>query len=139
MPDRFRKVTSLGHRVMVQLTPESADSLGLAVTKKTNSRIEVGELYNGADTYDFDYMVKGIRRGYEDYQPVIANKGYVPLPGNLSGMEESKTTTQDYYDHLQPGLKGIFEQNGTLDKGGKVNEALFRKRGWKDVRPGKTR
>jgi len=43
-------------------------------------------------------------------------------------------TTQQFYDNQSEGLKRIFKANGTLDKKGKVNEALFQQKGWKEVK-----
>ena len=71
----------------MQLTPLSAKSTGLAVVEKSVDRLVVRELGNGDGTYDFDYMVMAVRKGYEDYQvirptlemqPVEAEAGAIP-------------------------------------------------------------
>ena len=54
----------------VQLTPGSAASLGLAVTAKSPSAFEVRELGLGAGSYSFDWEVKAVRQGFEDYEVV---------------------------------------------------------------------
>ena len=54
----------------VQLTPNSATSLGLAVEEKSIERIIVRELSNGKGDYDFDWEAKCVRKGHEDYQPI---------------------------------------------------------------------
>jgi hypothetical protein len=130
LPDHFRKVTSPKYPVTVQVTPRDLDSLGLAVVKSTNAEIEVGELYRGTGNYEFDYVVQGVRLGYEDYNPVINNVDYVPFQGNQASVDKSEYTTQEWYDQQSEGLKRIFIANGTLDKNGKVNEALFKQKGW---------
>ena len=134
LAEHFRKVTSPGHPVTVQVTPGSAESLGLAVTKKTNSTLVVQELYGGTGNYEFDYTVQGLRLGYEDYEPVIENVDYVPFQGNQEGMDPSEITTQEWYDAQAPGLKRIFKKNGVMDPDGKVNEKAFEARGWKLVK-----
>ncbi len=131
LPDHFRKVTSPDHPVTVQVTPRSAESLGLAVTKSTNSEIVVQELQGGSGDYEFDCLVQGKRLGYEDYEPVIDNVDYVPFQGNHRHMDQAGMTTQEWYDSQSEGLKRIFMMNGMLDDSGKVNEELFRQKGWK--------
>lgn len=54
----------------VHLTPNSAESLGLATVEKSPKGILVRELANGTGTYEFDYYIVAIRRGYEDYRVV---------------------------------------------------------------------
>jgi hypothetical protein len=134
LPDHFRKVTSPDHPVIVQVTPRSAASMGLAVTRSSNSEIIVEELYGGNGDYEFDYFAKGIRLGYEEYEPIINNVDYVPFQGNHEGMDESEMTTQEWYDSQSPGLKRIFKMNGTLRDDGKVNEDIFKDKSWKVVK-----
>jgi hypothetical protein len=54
----------------VQLTPLSVASKGLAVVEKTAQGFIVKELMDGKGNYSFDWEVKAIRKGYEDYQVV---------------------------------------------------------------------
>ncbi|MEE9296556.1 MAG: hypothetical protein V3W34_16555 [Phycisphaerae bacterium] len=54
----------------VQLTPRSADSLGLASVERTSARIVVKELHHGVGNYEFDWEVKAVRKGFENYQVV---------------------------------------------------------------------
>ena len=54
----------------VNLTPNSAESLGLAVVEKTEKGIRVKELYQGTGNYEFDWEVKAVRKGYEDYRVI---------------------------------------------------------------------
>jgi len=67
--------------ITVQLTPLSADSLGLAVISKGVDKIQVKELHRGTGNYDVDWEVKSVRNGYEQYQVVrrrIASGGAPP-------------------------------------------------------------
>ena len=54
----------------VILTPGDADSKGLAVIEKHADRIVVQELFTGQGNYSFDWEVKCVRKGYEDFQIV---------------------------------------------------------------------
>ena len=54
----------------VNLTPNSAESLGLAVVEKTARGIRVKELYKGQGNYSFDWEAKAVRKGYEDYRVI---------------------------------------------------------------------
>lgn len=54
----------------VVITPLSADSKGLAVIEKGQKGIRIKELSNSRGNYAFDWEVKGIRKGYEDFQVV---------------------------------------------------------------------
>ena len=80
LPDHFVNVAS-PQNITVQLTPLSADSLGLAVISKGVDKIQVKELHRGTGNYDVDWEVKSVRNGYEQYQVVrrrIASGGAPP-------------------------------------------------------------
>lgn len=57
----------------VMTSPLSAESLGLAVVARTTAGFHVKELYGGTGNYAFDWEVKGVRKGFEDYE-VIRDK-----------------------------------------------------------------
>jgi hypothetical protein len=75
LPQHFKDVAS-PKSMTVQLTPLSAESHGLAVTKKDLDGIVVRELANGTGSYDFDYMVVAVRKGYEDFKVIRPNSEY---------------------------------------------------------------
>ncbi len=54
----------------VMLTPLSASSKGMAVVKKSKDGFEVVELFGGKGDYSFDWEVKAVRKGYEDFKVV---------------------------------------------------------------------
>lgn len=54
----------------VQVTPKSAESLGLAVIERDLNGFTVRELHKGTGTYEFDWHATAVRRGFENYQPV---------------------------------------------------------------------
>jgi hypothetical protein len=69
LPKHFSDIID-ADSMTVHLTPNSADSLGLAAVERSCQRIGVRELANGTGSYDFDYYVVVIRRGYADYEVV---------------------------------------------------------------------
>ncbi len=69
LPDHFIDVAD-PNSVTVHLTPNSAESLGLAVVEKNLDGVVVRELTNGTGTYEFDYYIMAVRRGYEDYKVI---------------------------------------------------------------------
>jgi hypothetical protein len=73
LPEHFANIAS-SQGLTVQLTPSSAKSLGLAAEEKSIKRIVVRELMNGKGNYDFDWEVKCIRKGYEDYRVIRSHK-----------------------------------------------------------------
>jgi hypothetical protein len=83
LPDHFVAVAST-EGLTVQVTPLSAESKGLAVVQKTTDRFVVRELHNGQGSYDFDYMVIAIRKGYEEYE-VIRPSAQNNFVGEMSG------------------------------------------------------
>lgn len=72
LPDHFTMVAA-EEGMTVILTPLSADSKGLAVTSKKLDGITVQEMFSGTGDYEFDWEVKSIRKGFEDYK-VIRDK-----------------------------------------------------------------
>ena len=77
LPEHFSLVIN-ADTVTIQLTARSAKSKGIAVVESGPDAFTVQELFGGAGSYDFDYFVAGVRKGYEHYQPVVA-KGYSPM------------------------------------------------------------
>jgi hypothetical protein len=73
LPEHFTSIASR-EGLTVQLTPNSATSLGLAVEEKSIGRVLVRELSNGKGDYDFDWEAKCIRKGYEDYRVLRPHK-----------------------------------------------------------------
>ncbi len=69
LPRHFQDVTS-GTGITVVLTPGSIASRGLAVVEKSRERIVVRELLNGTGSYEFDWEVKAVRSGFEDYKVI---------------------------------------------------------------------
>jgi len=68
LPESFALVTA-GEGLTVQATPLEACN-GLYVAEKTTERIVVRELLDGTSNAQFDYLVQGVRAGYEEYDPI---------------------------------------------------------------------
>jgi hypothetical protein len=67
--DHFLQMANL-QTMTVILTPLSGKSKGLAVVKKGAAGFEVEELWDGQGDYEFDWEVKAVRKGHEDFEPV---------------------------------------------------------------------
>ncbi len=50
--------------------PLSPGSEGLAVVKKSTREIAVRELRNGTGIYELDYIVRAVRKGYENFEVI---------------------------------------------------------------------
>ncbi len=68
-PEHFRLVAS-EQGMTLQVTPLSAESLGLAVVEKRQDGAVVRELHAGHGNYEFDYLVCAVRKGKEDYRVI---------------------------------------------------------------------
>lgn len=77
-PSHFRAV-AVAEGMTVQLTPHSVDTYGLAILSKSAEGISVGELQRGTGNFEFDWEVKCVRKGYENYQVIRPwDAGYLP-------------------------------------------------------------
>ena len=90
LPEHFTSIAS-SQGLTVQVTPNSATSLGLAVEEKSIERVLVRELSNGKGDYDFDWEAKCVRKGYEDYRVLRPHKdlelGHVDTQAKGGGEE----------------------------------------------------
>lgn len=64
----------------VHLTPLSAESMGMAVVEKSFDGFVVQELHGGKGTYDFDYMVMAVKKGFENYEVIRPSMKLVRSP-----------------------------------------------------------
>lgn len=74
LPDHFRLIAA-NEGMTVMLTPLSAESKGLAVTQKDVTQFEVRELLKGKGNYSFDWEVKAVRLGYENFEVIRPKMG----------------------------------------------------------------
>lgn len=68
-PEHFLIVSNT-ETMTITLTPLDASSEGLAVVEKTVAGFIVKELRNGTGNYSFDWEVKCVRNGYEDFRVI---------------------------------------------------------------------
>lgn len=54
----------------IMTSPWSAESKGLAVVERTEAGFRVKELYSGTGNYRFDWEVKAVRKGWEDFEVI---------------------------------------------------------------------
>ena len=71
-PENFTLVSST-EGMTIQTSPHSAESKGLAAVERSAEGFRVKELFGGNGNYAFDWEVKAVRKGYENYQ-VIRDK-----------------------------------------------------------------
>jgi hypothetical protein len=69
LPDHFTRMVAPG-TLTASLTPRSADSLGVAATSVTPAALDIRELHGGRGSYDVDWVVYGVRKGFEDFQVI---------------------------------------------------------------------
>ena len=121
IPDDFRIVTD-SEGLTVQLTPVGG-AANLYCRTRSLDGIEVG----GAPDVVFDYQVIGVRRASRDFQPVVANRSFIPdAPGEM-----------DMARWLKPENVQRLVSNGTLKADGSVNMETVHRLHW-DQRPGWT-
>jgi len=80
LPPYFASIAA-DSSITISLTPRSANSKGLAVVSSSADKFSVQELLQGDGSYDFDYTVMAVRKGFENYQ-VYTN---ADKDGNFAG------------------------------------------------------
>jgi hypothetical protein len=90
LPEHFR-LMAVESSMTVTVTPLSENSNGLAITSKNLNGIIVKELMRGDGTYAFDWEVRCVRKGYEDYQ-VVRDKAAAG-GSSIAPFEPSKSST----------------------------------------------
>jgi len=79
--------------VTVLLTPHSSDTYGLAVVEKNKYGFKVKELKNGKGNFSFDWEVKAIRNGYENYQVIRENTKNMSAKNENNGVSQYREST----------------------------------------------
>jgi len=82
LPEHFVALAD-ADSITVQLTPGSLSSKGLAFNTIDNGRIEIGELQHGAGSYDVHFVVHAVRKGHEDFRPVLSKEEFEARFGQL--------------------------------------------------------
>ncbi len=71
--DHFESIINV-EKYTVMITPLFDQTYGLAVIKKAENGFHVKELMCGRNSFSFDYEIKAIRKGHEDFQVVREKK-----------------------------------------------------------------
>jgi hypothetical protein len=72
LPEHFTALAVPG-TLTLQLTPGSFSSVGVGFEIGQDGRIEVRELGGGTGSYDVHYVVHAVRKGHEDFVPVVSD------------------------------------------------------------------
>lgn len=96
LPDHFRKLAST-QGITIFLTPHGRKSRGLTYEDASPSSFSVFELDNGSGSYTFDWEVKAVRKGYENYrvyrpwnESLAAGEGDEQWRARLKSIENKK-------------------------------------------------
>ncbi len=84
--------------VTISVTPLSSSTYGLSIVEKRKDGFVVKELMNGTQSFNFDWEVKGVRKGYENYKP-IREKQKLP---NYNKESENLPPPASCFDVPQP-------------------------------------
>lgn len=109
------------------MTPNSAETHGLAVVEKSRETIVVKELMNGNGNFSFDYYVTAVRAGFEGHDPVVPNTHFRP------GADETAEAFEARYagdDMTSRAMRSMLMENGLLTGYGKLNMAMIEQLGW---------
>lgn len=102
------------------------ESNGLFVPEKTPRRIIVQETQSGRSNARFDYLVNGLRRGYEKHEAIRENTHVQPT---------KEMSQQEYEEWLalpkNNPTRTLLIENGTLTAEGRIHQATAERLGWK--------
>lgn len=63
-------------KVTVLVSPNEFDTYGLAVIEKLDNGFKVKELMGGKGNFSFDWEVKAVRKGFENYEVIRSNASF---------------------------------------------------------------
>lgn len=126
LPEHFSLVAS-EKDLTAQVTPRDGSAKGyLYVTEVTPDHVVVAEAGGGRSSAHFDYLVMGVRLGFENHEVIQENTMVRP---------DSEISQEEYENRMtkpsREGLKKLLIQNGTLTEDGKINQETVRRLGWK--------
>jgi len=91
--------------VTVQLTPQHWDTYGLAVVSKSKNGFYVKELKGGKGNFQFDWEVKAVRAGREDYSVVRRKSNMVDAEMEERSGQQVSPRPIDEKEHLRKHKK----------------------------------
>ena len=113
VPESFRLVSSTNGMTAIA-TPVGAAAVIVCMSKSLDKIV-----FQGSADVDFDYVVNGIRAGFEDHQTIQPNTHFVPRRAS------DRQLTQ-----LPAEAVRRLKANHILNDDGSVNEDTARKMGW---------
>ena len=113
VPESFRLVTS-GQGLTAVATPTGSAASIYCVSKSLDKIV-----FQGSADVDFDYMVNGVRAGYETYNALQNNVAFVP-----------RSVSDKNLTHLTGETARRLKANGILNDDGTLNLDTARKLGW---------
>ena len=125
LPEHFSLVAAKrGITTQVTSTDGKAKAY-LWVERVSPEQIVVVEAGNGTSDASFDYLVMGVRTGFENHEAIQENAHFKP---------DGKTSQTKYEQRFGPNRNNSMRQllinNGTLTVEGKVNEVTASRLGW---------
>jgi hypothetical protein len=124
LPEHFALVAA-EEGITAQVTPVE-ECRGLFVTDKSPGRIAVREMQGGTSDARFDYLVMGVRRGYEEHEPIRENKRVRP---------DWRISQEEYEARMarpeNRRARELLIENGTLNADGTINLDTANALGWR--------
>ncbi len=87
LPEHFQHIAS-EKSITVITTPLSGQSKGIAVIAKSTTSFDVVELWEGTGNYNFDWEIKAVRKGFENYEVMMKRDNHKSSQGSID--EERK-------------------------------------------------
>lgn len=113
VPESFRLVTS-EQGMTVVATPFGAAATIVCMNKDLEKIV-----FRGSSDVEFDYVVNGVRAGYEGFEPIRSNRLFVPRRAADARLAQ-----------LPAEAVRRLKRNGILNDDGTVNESTAKRMGW---------
>jgi hypothetical protein len=114
VPDHFRMVTA-ENGLTVVATPIG----GLAVLAAVHQGLDKIVIQGSSDV-EFNYMVNGVRKAFENHEPIVPNTDFIPRSPSDAA----------YWKGLPPESLRRMKANGTLNPDGSINLETAHRLGW---------
>ena len=111
-PEHFQHIISEGS-MTVMISPLSATSKGMAVIDKKRTGFVVQELLNGIGDYNFDWEVKAVRSGYENYKIVRSRQ---IINTKEKGSEETNVKNKTNQHNALDRMKALNKKSRKTDR-----------------------
>ena len=126
LPEHFRLVAA-EEGLTAQITPRDGKAKGyLYAEEVTPNHIIVVDSGGGESNARFDYLVMGVRKGFENHEVIQENQHMKP---------DSSMSQEEYENWMalpqNKGVQRLLIENGTLTPDGKINQGTANRLGWK--------